>query len=649
MMQPLFWTLVALTGYAWLTALRVPSRALAAAGAFPAGVLAWLGCFLVSAVVHGGPRLALALQAAALAAGLAAAHRRTAAGRRPWADAAALAVAVAGVSYAAQRLGYFEGSFDSFELIALGKALALIGFRGDVNLILASWGVLIPALQGAGALWRAEYVTAVYPLFYANLLGLVAYGVVVGAGGRRNAAAAALVALAAVALVASTYFVVFQAAYVHNSLPSAVFLLLAFAAVLTAQARGSAEALVLGFVALVGFTFCRTEAPLSAVLFLLVAGHLVLDSPLGTVFRRLAVAYAAVVVTWYTALALLIGSGSDILTPGRAAVQAGAVVGLTGWLWLGRRRPELDKLFTHAPLVLLAGAAALLAGGAAWKGSHLATNAAHVLNNMLFTGRWGVSWAAAFVLAGACLAAPASRLRNGTLAFALAFGALVLSLGLFRDPFRLGWGDSANRIFTHLLPLLVTGAAASLLRAPEAERRPPRIGAGTLTVAVALGAALGLVWALAPANVGPAARVAAAGFCGPDPEGRHDFAAALSDDPESSYAAACEAGPRSVVLTFARPVALLGVDAVEYAPSESWTDFAVAYQDAGGAWVEWYDTRKPSLAAAFERVEPARFRVAAPPGTAAAALRIDFRAASGQNRLLLRRMRVFARRGGDLP
>lgn len=610
-------------------------RFMPAALAVPLGSFLWGAWCIVLMVVGLSPAPTLPIFLAACAfVGLQACRREQNAAMR-WRFAATLFV-VAAFALLAAKLRWLLVSFDSVEQIAAGRALAGYGLTQDFGTLLASWGSLVPLVQGAGVGLGVDVIHAYHPLMAVSLFAFCAWAAWQLAPQFKKAAAAT-----SVLVLVSCYFLVFQGHYIHNSLPSAMFLGGAVLLFGIAWQRGDIMLLRVAFVCLAAFCLCRTEAPLFAALALVVGAGLAARGSLASAYLRLSTLLCAGVMFWYLVLMVVIGEGSDIMTPGRLAILVAVLA--AAWATTAMLvRFELPRLRAHVPELMIVLCVAAVAAAAVWQPAHLLQSVNSILRNFFETGRWGLGWAAI------ALAAPFAWHRTdrcrSLLAFAVGFIALVLLLGMARPPYRLGWGDSANRIFTHLWPLLVVsvtaGATSFRVSAPEATLRRQ------LCLAIPAGLLAGLFCALlvvSTANVAPQAAVLQArDFCPPDRAGEYDFAIALRPPAGRSgtYAAACGSGPRDVVLELPEPGRLRHVYLHEYAKEQAWQDFGVSTSADGKTWTTQYDSRNPALQGAARRLTPVQLRVDLG-GEQVKFVRIEFRSALGQNRLLLHRLAIY--------
>lgn len=640
MKEALFFALLAFAGYGLCA--RVSGRKLhlvGVAAAFPLGVLAWtvLAIALVAMRLH----LINAIWILVLLGIVCYGHFRS----QDLVEALFPGLVIAGLAAVVTLLcawsGWIQVSFDSVEQVAVGRALAQRGLDDELGTLLASWGVLLPLIQGAGVFLNVDILTGAQPLLWLSCIGLIC-GTVWQVGGERFRLPIALLALV---FVASPYFFVFQSAYVHNSLASATFLLLFFAAALLAIRERVDGWIHVSFLGLLGFTLARTEAPMFAALGIMLAASWFEAEGMWAQFRRATLLYVACAIAWCLALISMIGTGSDIMTPGRLAVLIVALVAAALVVCWPQERFFGKELRRYMPLLIGGATLVALWVGYYWKPAHSMENLAAIVRNLFFTGRWGVSWWMLSFLLPLMILRGAGIYGLSLLAFSFAFFGLVLSMGLMRIPYRTGWGDSANRIFVHLWPILALWMgltmAKRVARVSAPRSHPVSFGRIFLIGALVALAANVSYWfgywqpSLKSSDV---VVLRADGFCPPDKHGRYDFAVALVAARSDSYAAACSSGPRTVELRVDDGQQFRWIELEEYAPSDAWTDFGIRISADGVIWTTVFEHRPDGDHGPGVRVSSTVWRISMPNDGVNRFIAVDYRASLGQNRLLLRRL-----------
>jgi hypothetical protein len=354
----------------------------------------------------------------------------------------------------ASRYNYSIASYDSVAQIMLGRDIANHGFTELTTNDLASWGVFLPLLQSASVFLGDGYMYAAQPAFAFTLLITFLYlSQRVARQSFYGIYAATAISLLATLTLASTYFMVFQVFYIHNGLIAATYLFVAITTFWLALSERNNIWLIFAMLALLGFSISRTEAPLFALIFL----SLLISS--GQIPYRIRLTatlpYLIILVLWYLSLLRVMGGGTDILDPTKALaivgllIAFGVLVGLSYYRWVE------FYLLPALPMIMLGVFLVGLVLLFILKPMDMQTNLTAILMNMFDSGRWGITW---HILLGLLvLGTIQPRFNNEKLFFygIPLFFALLLALGFMRLPYRLGWGDSANRIITHIMPIIL--------------------------------------------------------------------------------------------------------------------------------------------------------------------------------------------------
>ncbi len=211
--------------------------------------------------------------------------------------------------------------------------------------------------------------------------------------------------------------------------------------------------MIFGILALTGFSLARTEAPLFALPFLLLVistGRISYRMRLMTLLP-----YLCCLIFWYLYLYWRMGEGTYILNPERTLLVVGSLIALGLLVLLSEVKWIKCYLLPYLPKMMLGSLALLLVLMVIQKPDHFRSSIYASIFNMLETGEWGLTWLAFSFLFFVSLTG--SRVPGEEiLSYGVpAFFALLLAIVYFRVPYKSGWGDSANRMFTHILPINV--------------------------------------------------------------------------------------------------------------------------------------------------------------------------------------------------
>jgi hypothetical protein len=538
----------------------------------------------------------------------------------------------------ATRYNHTAASFDSFTQILVGKELAHHrGFDPAVHPALASWGIFTPAVHAASVLLNVDYLSAVWPTMgVAFLCSFVPLCIRIARAAGAPTWFAIVGAEVGAAFLATTYFFAFQCFYIHNNLPSSIYLLFAVATMWLGLQTRQLTWLAFSTASFFVFTLLRTEAPLFVVVFMApVWGARDLDR-----HTRLACMLPLTIaaLAWYARLLTIIGGGTDILSPLKAMALMGLMIAATAVAALPDKAWR-ERLAKAGPsFMLIAGAAATIVV-IVLKPEMMSESLESLRGNLFISGRWGWTWVFVAVLLGVSVALPRiSRQECWTVGLGM-FWMLIFVLAVFREkPYRPGWGDSANRLITQSLPIVVMylvvrfgGALKPASIELPCLRRSMSWGlSAVLAVVLCVGA-------IKPSDV--ARRVAVVEE--PPMHAKHGFMVAFTATKEDEYVAAVNPGLATIVLDMGRMVSADRLELTEYHPTQAWTDFAWEVSDNREDWRHVYDTqtsrpesrlRIDETTSRYRLTGQGRFRF----------LKLTFRQSEGQNRLLLRQLRIYS-------
>lgn len=355
-------------------------------------------------------------------------------------------------------------TFDSYRFIQVGRLLEADELEIS-SAALADFPIVGLQLQALGSALGAEFVIAAGAS--AGVLGaLGATTLIVGSHRTTQeppASAIAAAAVAGVGIVLVSYMLRLQLSFLNSHIVVAGLVSLAAVAALGRIDDEDRTAFTtLSAIALAALAMARTEGPLLAAIIMiaLVSG----DGVDRATWKRLAMLAVVPAAFWYARLASG-GASGDILSPERSAFM---IVAMTGPVVL-LAVTQLDRIRRVAAWLGLAGLTLGLLASSAIEPDVFATSAAAIGGNMMTNGIWGPVW---WLLVPALLCAiafgPVLQREGAWLLVIAGFFALVLILGGIREfPFRPGFGDSANRMLIHIVPLASAFVVTKVLAATE--------------------------------------------------------------------------------------------------------------------------------------------------------------------------------------
>lgn len=416
----------------------------------------------------------------------------------PWTFVAALCVT--GITAAASAAaGLTVANYDSWSYYhVLGVGLSRNGVL--TPLLMGARSPLIPAVIAGGRLFGADWVYAVYPVMALNLAALLLrFAWTSGVRRLGPTAGGVLLALLGLSLVTLPSFLL-HAVFVHSQMYSALYLLLAVGAIVSAGAghreatgpapnakrQGDARALSLLLIAGLATSGLALARP-DGLAYMFVPMLLVIAMRFGRGWSRerlaaywvpllvvLAVSYGpAFVRLHFWSSGKLSGRAAFAILVVAAALPVVAEA-LAGWdrtEWL-RRKTNAVRLALAVDVLVMG-----LAASAAPR--TFAASLRNMAGNLLSAGGYGYLWFFLFGVLAVTVAFGAAR-RGETLADLLFVAAQFLAVALvvhgLSHPGRLSPGDSFNRVAFHLVPILLwyTVVAVSAFL----PRRPSAAGAG---------------------------------------------------------------------------------------------------------------------------------------------------------------------------
>lgn len=406
--------------------------------------------------------------AATIALGLVGvAHAVVTGQRRLWRCGLVMVLAVAAVTMLARTFHLTQLTPDSLRYLLF--ALNVSGPEGIAavhppDLLNRQLGY--PSLQALASLTDRDYLASIGPLLGASTLGLLTWTLWRGTAGDRRRP---LLVAVAVAFLLSTNRFLYSWFYINTHIAIAAFLLIAVSGTWWAvRERSNAWAWPVG-ISIGAIVVLRPDSPLFAAVVL----GVIAASSLGWSFRLPAVAPILVITTLWYGLTLVphphYQSYMSLTSP--VAGNILAVTGAVALVLLSWARP-FRKLARHVDVVMLV---AMVAGFSllAYRDLEVVAHSAYATVMNVYQGGWLLTWPALTALT--LLVILRHRIPNGRVWTipVMGFGLLYWLLPLLREgAWRVGTGDSGNRILIHFVAIvvgMVVLGASSTTVAPSVE------------------------------------------------------------------------------------------------------------------------------------------------------------------------------------
>ena len=366
-----------------------------------------------------------------------------------------LAVGIAALTaVAARQLHLTRLTPDSLRYLLASNHLVLTEGLREMNAVdLVTRQIGLPALHSMSDLVGRRYLASLGPLFGAFGLGLfvwLAVDLTRGTLARRNRLV--LVATATLFLVSSNRLV-YDSFYINTHIQTASYLLIAVAGTWLAVSRRLSLWAVPSGLALAVTLLFRPEAPLVVAILLVTvaASRANMSVRLAMTLPTLAVG-----VFWYGLGLWRYAAGGDEISPTAPVFASLVAIGLAVALCLVSGAHRARPWARWLDLAGVVGLALLLVFYVATDPAVFGTSIESTVRNLVRDGFWLLTWVSAIALLLVALvveAIPDGRLWTiPVIGFALLYWALPY---IREGAWRVGAGDSGNRILAHFLAVTV--------------------------------------------------------------------------------------------------------------------------------------------------------------------------------------------------
>ena len=358
-------------------------------------------------------------------------------------------------------------SYDSYRMIEIGLD---IGWDGGLSRSttskLAAWGVFIPSIQAIGALFGIDYLYGFQPLLVLSFAATWFYFLWL----EYDQKGYHIFKISYVRLATYHFFNLFcfLSGWIYTQQHDCSGILIPSGFFIEVRNRGENFCHHCIFCCAL-FSLCRAEGPIAVPLVFAVWQAHKKIVPRDVVFYFLI--FALPVTAWYSYMIIDMGKSGDILTPDRVFIilsilflyGLGILVTLysekccTVFKWLGR----------HIISLLMLSLAMIIT----FKFENTIESIFATYQNMTETGRWGYFW----YCTAAAIALSVFKFKRQPLNLFLLVGLasllFIIDISFTRIPYRLGFGDSGNRMLTHVAPLLWFYATAVLVSRTSKEKK----------------------------------------------------------------------------------------------------------------------------------------------------------------------------------
>ena len=484
LIEPVLVALLWLVGWCWVRWATLPAQGwgFALGAALPVGVGLWSLFYWGSrvlfsrAVVLGATELFFGLFAVTVlvpllfSRGVRADIRRHA----PWLLVAI--VALFALTLGLIRSGSFIPTVDSFRLLSSENSPA--------DSLALGFPVLLSAVGALGTVTGNGFVGTVFPLLFLSLVIVTTVALWRLRSFYPTAGwATCVAALLLVLFFAATPMARLQLFYVNGHVFQATCLLLLLLALLESHAA---------LVSLLTLFVCMSRMEGSLMIVVLLASLLFSGLRLGPIAGRHLLLVVSVVVLLWGVLTAVVLDSQAFVSSAQYVFMSALAVALGSLSLLSPASSGYRFISKYGVRLMVCGTATVVYAAHVMKPGHLGISSLNVLSNLFTPAEgWGYFWwwglaiaVAPFLFGNGANRAPGSLMegsrRQGQtvlLSFVLMALAATMIIGLFRQPYRVGWSDSANRIVFQLIPVFLVwlygtigGALSRLGRCPLDKR-----------------------------------------------------------------------------------------------------------------------------------------------------------------------------------
>ncbi len=357
------------------------------------------------------------------------------------------------IAFITEKFNFSITTVDGAGRILIGKSLFWDGFTSHNLAQLGHNGIFTEALQSAAAIISDDYLYTVQPLFALSLIGIFIFLSNEVLNEIKTGNLYLPRSIVAFSFMGSTYFMIFQTFYIHDNFVVGIFTLIAVSAFWLAHQQQKSGWLFFGSLATIGMSLSRVEGPVFALIIL----SLSLSQDQFAYRNRLwtYLIPATTVSGWYSIILTVVNQDVYFLKTDRVILVIGAFLGLALLTILSNNHWIRKIIFSRMQILLTMGVMLIFMVLVILQPAHMWTNISMIASNMFTNGRWGSFWY--FILPLLFFTIPLPKIPRERLITInlVSFFLLLVALGGLRNPYRLGWSDSANRMLVHIVPTLI--------------------------------------------------------------------------------------------------------------------------------------------------------------------------------------------------
>lgn len=384
--------------------------------------------------------------------------------RSLWLNYLGVAVVYFGVLLFFYFNNFAFGTTDSIFLVVMARNLIESGLSKWYFSSPWAMGLFIPFIQTIGLLFGLEYTWFIQPVFMAVFIAMFVF---LTERSIRHFIPSKTLRWLLVGLVTVLYLssdlVFIMTTYIHTNFDSGLFFFLAIASLYFGIKEDQTAWFFFVPAYLIGFGALRTENVIAALILILIyIGSQKIAKPIQ---RRMFMPYLLFQFSFYLRIFFLFpDTFSDQLSGTQILMVLAGIGAVTALLYLSEVKILKSFVLPRLWWLVPAGLLVVVAGLGVLNFSHLFNNVMVNIKAFFVTGNWGaVWWVVLALVATLSFPYPFSQKRE-LKGLIVSFFIMIVLLGMLRHPYHQNWYDSANRMLTHIAPVvlfyLVTQTAA---------------------------------------------------------------------------------------------------------------------------------------------------------------------------------------------
>jgi hypothetical protein len=352
-------------------------------------------------------------------------------------------------------------TIDSFALILLGRTNVFDGMSPYVLNSFTSWGLLIPTLQSFSVFLGIDYFVSLAANFALSIIFVFGYFCFTFCKQiLQNDRQSKWITWFMLTVLITTPMFIIQTFFIHTNLPAASYMLLLVCIAWMYIKNPDDALLILLFVSMVGLSMCRSETFIYTIPVLVLL--LVSTRKINKALFLSSSIFLVLVSSWLVYLYFNIPTGTVILDKARIFALVCALIifflfitGLRNPLVSEKGRPLISRLFL-VPFFAMELLMIIL------KPAHMLASNSSIINNLFFWGDWGMAFWLWLIVLIMYLVFPQKEICFFLNKIVVSTMLMISCLSFFRNPYRLSWNDSANRLLTLVFPLILIMLAINI-------------------------------------------------------------------------------------------------------------------------------------------------------------------------------------------